>query len=134
MNKPKKCECRVCQRHQRYAKHMAELHKVASKETAEFFEEIYTSLNNTELDRDVSDAIINGQWPSANENIEAMRADEVIVKRSWVSTKTARDTMRHMIAKWECEQPPGTRLSGDYLDYVLRRVWEMYLESRNKRL
>lgn len=72
-----KCECRICERHEKYSRQMTNLQKKIQdpeiEEAIEFFENIYNDLNNVELDNDVNKAIIEGSWPTADENIKWAR-------------------------------------------------------------
>ncbi len=86
-----KCECRICKRHEEYARQLNNLKEAASylrglaiqnvvraesdgvEEAIKFFEKIYNDLNNVELDNDVNKAIIEGSWPTADENIKWAR-------------------------------------------------------------
>ena len=61
------CKCKICLRHAEFSKHIARLNEAGLQEEIDFFEDIYSSLNNVELDYQVDEAIIKGQWPSAEE-------------------------------------------------------------------
>lgn len=64
------CDCRLC----RYGREVqAHLNALPEKQ-AEFFEDMYMQLMTAELDRDVNQAVINGTWPSADEQIAWARA------------------------------------------------------------
>lgn len=81
------CECRICKRHEEYSHHLTNLQEVIPylqepkqnawpvgvEEAIKFFEQIYNDLNNVELDNDVNKAIIEGSWPSADEQIKWAR-------------------------------------------------------------
>lgn len=59
------CNCRVCVYAREVQKHLNDL----PKKHAEFFEDMYNQLVHTEMDRDVNQAIIDGTWPSADEQL-----------------------------------------------------------------
>ena len=76
------CNCRICQRHDEYERQMDNLTEVVSflqeaggvEEAIEFFTQVYNDLNNIEMDNDVNRSIIEGSWPTADENIKYARA------------------------------------------------------------
>lgn len=78
------CNCRICQRHDEYERHMDNLTRIKNdlilqevggvEEAIEFFQQVYNDLNNIEMDNDVNRSIIEGSWPTADENIKYARA------------------------------------------------------------
>ena len=73
------CNCRICQRHKEFIKHLVSIGDVGLNDAVVFFEGIYEDLAHTEMDRDVKKAVINGSWPSADEQIEFARLGEANV-------------------------------------------------------
>lgn len=68
-----KCQCRICERHREYERHMKILYRRVPARTAKFFEEMCTALDHTEMDRDVNQAIIDGSWPTSEEILAGFR-------------------------------------------------------------
>ena len=67
------CECRVCVRHREYSKHITDIKDAGLDGALSFVEEMYDTLNNVELNNNVNQAIIEGSWPTADENIKCAR-------------------------------------------------------------
>jgi len=76
-----KCNCKICQRHEEFERQMNNLKEVVPflqesggvEEAIEFIEHVYTSLNVTEMDRDMNLAIIKGTWPESEEILARYR-------------------------------------------------------------
>ncbi len=74
----KKCECKICLRHEEFERQLNNLKEVVPflfepggvEEAIEFFEKIYEDLNYSEMDNDVNNAILSGEWPTARQYAE----------------------------------------------------------------
>lgn len=73
----KSCDCDKCTRHREYEDIMKILNSFPEQEGVTvvkgFFERIYSDLNHVEMDNDVNKSIIEGSWPTADENIKHAR-------------------------------------------------------------
>ena len=68
------CECKICQRHKEFIKHLVH---IDNADAVVFFQGIYEDLTHAELDRDVSQAIVNGTWPSSEEILSGFRDNDL---------------------------------------------------------
>lgn len=58
------CSCKLCQRNVEFYKQLALLE---SEESKKFFDDIYMTLVETEMDRDYVRCVLDGSWPDALE-------------------------------------------------------------------
>jgi hypothetical protein len=65
-----KCECQVC-----YFSRLvnAEIQKLEDPDAQNFFMNMYDMLVHAEMDKDYYKAIVDGQWPNADELIKKRR-------------------------------------------------------------
>jgi hypothetical protein len=65
-----KCQCDVCN----YSRMVNEyIQKLEDPDDREFFLNMYDMLIHSEMDRDYYKAIVDGQWPNADELIQKRR-------------------------------------------------------------
>ena len=64
-----KCECRLCLQRIEFVKHLNILKETGLTDSIQFFEKIYDELMNVGLDNNVNKAVIDGSWPTADEQI-----------------------------------------------------------------
>ena len=67
------CECRICLQRAEVVGHLAILEKYELTDQIKFFEDLYLELMSIGLDNDVNKSIIEGSWPTADENIKHAR-------------------------------------------------------------
>lgn len=78
--KERKCNCKLCKRDVRWERFLKKY--PFTKKDKEFLDSIYTALHGTELNYEVDEAILDGSWPSAIEQLgRAMKKAEDIKKR-----------------------------------------------------
>lgn len=69
----KTCECRICKQRKEFVGHLDILRKNGLNDSVNYFEDIYLELMNVSMDNDVNKSIIEGSWPTADENIKYAR-------------------------------------------------------------
>jgi hypothetical protein len=70
MNAPRICECFTCKRNDAFRQH---IERVPLGDQP-FWNDIYDQLGNVELDHQVDEAILSGQWPTAREQLTSALA------------------------------------------------------------
>lgn len=68
MKKNRKCDCNLCKRNHKWGRLLKKYD--FSKKDGEFLEHIYDTLSAVELDYDVDEAILNGNWTNARHTLE----------------------------------------------------------------
>lgn len=67
-----KCECELCKRSIKFDEFLREV----PDKWKNFAVKIYNDLNNAEFEFDVAESIIDGSWPTEDENIKLARKKE----------------------------------------------------------
>lgn len=70
------CNCDICHRHKRYQYVLSILDSLPLEgvdKVKRFLVKCYSDLNNVEMDNNVNQSIIEGSWPTADENIKCAR-------------------------------------------------------------
>jgi hypothetical protein len=70
------CNCRVCERHREFAQHLASLYEAGLDDAAKFFNDLMQELAHVETDSSMFKCIIDGSWPSADEQIYFARKEK----------------------------------------------------------
>lgn len=67
------CDCPVCVRAKKIAEQIALCKQAGLDDAAKLLDELHMDVTGAEMDRDVNRAIIDGSWPTADEQILAIR-------------------------------------------------------------
>ncbi len=67
------CDCRICKQRKEFVGQLDILRENGLNDSVTYFEDIYLELMNIGMDNDVNKSIIEGSWPTADENIKYAR-------------------------------------------------------------
>jgi hypothetical protein len=79
MKKRKTCTCDICKRYRKWDKFLKKY--PFTRKDREFLDEIFLDLNMTEFNYGVDEAILDGSWPSAIEQLQRALVKAVDIKK-----------------------------------------------------